>query len=198
MAYLRFDNFGPDLLAPCNLSIDRGETVTLSGPSGTGKTLFLRALADLDDHKGQAWLEDRRCTDYPPTDWRRTVCYLPAESFWWGELVEEHFPDGKVNHISELGLSAEIPKWTVSRLSSGERQRLAIARLLSVEPSVLLLDEPTANLDPTNTRLVEDVIHTYQSGTDALVIWTSHDQAQRDRLGERHWVIQNGGIVDTP
>lgn len=196
MPHLRLENFGPDLLKRCNLGVDQGEIVTMSGPSGSGKTLFLRALADLDTHHGQAWLDGRRCEEYAPTDWRRRVCYLPAESHWWGERVAAHFPDEHVGLLSDLGLPAEIPNWEVSRLSSGERQRLAVARLLSVGPTVLLMDEATANLDPANTDLVESVVRAYQSQTNAAVIWTSHDPEQRERLGTREWLIQNGEITE--
>jgi ABC-type iron transport system FetAB ATPase subunit len=197
MARLRLEDFGPELLSPCNLGADTGETVTLTGPSGSGKTLLLRALADLDPHRGIAWLNDRPATDFAAPDWRRRVCYLPAESHWWSDRVRDHFPLVDDATLSALGLPGEIPGWAVSRLSSGERQRLAVARLLSVQPEVLLLDEPTANLDPANTERVERVVADYRDRHAATVLWVSHDADQRKRLGHRHWLIRDGRVEET-
>ena len=196
MARLRLEDFGPELLSPCNLAADAGETITLTGPSGSGKTLLLRALADLDPHRGIAWLDDRPATDFTAPDWRRRVCYLPAESHWWSDRVRDHFPHMDDATLSALGLPAEIPGWAVSRLSSGERQRLAVARLLSVQPEVLLLDEPTANLDPANTERVEHVIAGYRGRHRATVLWVSHDAGQRERLGNRHWLIRDSRVEE--
>ena len=99
--------------------------------------------------------------------------------------------------LSALGLPEVIPDWAVSRLSSGERQRLAVARLLSVQPEVLLLDEPTANLDPANTERVERVVADYRDRNAATVLWVSHDADQRKRLGHRHWLIRDGRVEET-
>lgn len=72
--------------------------------------------------------------------------------------------------------------WEVSRLSSGERQRLSLARLLAGYPKVLLLDEPTANLDKANTNRVEELILTYLREQGASALWVSHDPEQRHRM----------------
>lgn len=194
MPGLRLQGFGPDLLAPCDLRIGPGETVTLTGPSGSGKSLFLRAIADLDPHRGQAWLDHRACADMAPPDWRRQVAYLPAESHWWSSIVHEHFAAREPALVERLGLAAAVYDWPVARLSSGERQRLAVARLLAAGPQVLLLDEPTANLDRENTRRVEQVVGDYQAAASAAVLWISHDPGQHQRLGRRRLVIRDRAI----
>ena len=194
MGRLRLEDFQPRLLAPCDLEIEAGETATLSGPSGSGKSLFLRAIADLDPHGGTAWLDGRPCADFAPPDWRRNVGYLPAESHWWAERVSDHLAARDESVIDALGLPIAVYDWPVSRLSSGERQRLAIARLLAVRPRVLLLDEPTANLDRANTARVEESVRDYQQETGAGIIWVSHDPEQRQRLGGARWLIAEGAI----
>jgi ABC-type iron transport system FetAB ATPase subunit len=194
MERLRLESFHPHLLAPCDLGIEAGGTATLTGPSGSGKSLFLRAVADLDPHGGTAWLDGRRCEDFTPPDWRRSVGYLPAESHWWGERVGDHLAARDDTLIDTLGLPAEVFDWPVSRLSSGERQRLAIARLLAVAPRVLLLDEPTANLDRDSTARVEEVVRDYQRETGAGVIWVSHDPEQRERVGGTRWTVVDGAV----
>jgi ABC-type iron transport system FetAB ATPase subunit len=196
MTHLRLEDFAPELLAPCNLSIGPGETVTLTGPSGSGKTLFLRAVADLDPHQGEAWLDDTPAREFAPPDWRRQVAYLPAESHWWAPRVGDHFENRDAALVEALGLPGTVFDWTVSRLSSGERQRLATARMLSIQPRVLLLDEVTANLDGTNTQRVETVIRNYQAATDAAIIWATHDPEQRARVGQRHFVIHEHRIEE--
>jgi ABC-type multidrug transport system ATPase subunit len=91
-------------------------------------------------------------------DWRRRVGLLPAESGWWADRVGAHFittNDARnpattpTPILARLGFEPDVLDWDVQRLSSGERQRLGLARLLLNRPEVLLLDEATANLDPT-------------------------------------------------
>ena len=90
---------------------------------------------------------------------------------------------------SALGFDPSVVDWTVSRLSSGERQRLAMFRLLENKPRVLLLDEPTANLDTENTLLVENMVAEYVSKHLAAAVWVSHDREQQQRLDTRVLVL---------
>lgn len=196
MVRLHLEALHPHLLAPCDLDVAGGETATLTGPSGSGKSLFLRAIADLDPHGGTAWLDGTRCEDFTPPEWRRHVAYLPAESHWWADRVGDHLARRDDSVIEALALSPEVLDWPVSRLSSGERQRLAIARLLAIIPHVLLLDEPTANLDRANTARVEQVVRSYQEKTGASVIWVTHDPDQRERVGGTRWMIADGAIQE--
>lgn len=185
---------GPGLV-PTDLAIAAGECVSLSGVSGSGKTRLLRAIADLDPHRGDALVAGLSLSSMPPTDWRRQVGLLPAESHWWRDQVGEHFTTTPARLLDTLGLDGNCLNWQISRISSGERQRLALARLLEREPAVLLLDEPTANLDPENTAQVEQLILGYAKERGAAILWVSHDPVQRKRISQRRLQIVGNQIV---
>lgn len=180
------------LLGPLDLAVQPGECVTLSGPSGVGKSLLLRALADLDPHGGELTLDGEFHHRFTPPSWRLKVGLLPAESHWWGEAVGEHFPGPPPPPalFAELGLGVDSLDWHVSRLSSGEKQRLALLRLLAGEPHILLLDEPTANLDPGSASRVEALIKEIQAARNVGVLWVTHDPDQRDRVADRRLSLE--------
>jgi putative ABC transport system ATP-binding protein len=198
MAELRLQGIRPLGLEPVNLRIGADERVFLSGPSGAGKSLLLRAVADLDPHPGEAFVGDIPRSSLTAPDWRRRVALLPAEPGWWAETVGEHVPTceplGRLDLLGQLGFDADVLRWQVGRLSTGERQRLALARLLTLRPEALLLDEPTANLDPVNRERAEKLITDYQASQGAAVLWVSHDPEQRRRLGTRSLVIDGGRL----
>ena len=177
-----------------------GECVTVSGPSGVGKTLLLRALADLDPHPGRVALDGVDANAMPPAQWRRRVGLLLAESPWWHERVGEHFPaaEGADLQLQALGFGPEVLDWNITRLSSGERQRLALLRLLALRPRALMLDEPTANLDPENTARVEQLVQDYRVAGQVPVLWVSHDAAQRERVADRQLLLEADGLRALP
>ncbi len=176
---------------PFDLSIDAGQCVSLRGPSGSGKSLLLRAIADLDPHQGEVWLDGVACAQILAPQWRRQVALLPVESQWWLDEVSAHFHDGACPWLIPLGFSEAALGWQVSRLSSGEKQRLALARALMNRPRVLLLDEPTASLDEVSAAALETVVADYRHDTGAAVLWVSHNAAQAMRVASRHYRLQN-------
>lgn len=182
---------------PFTLSAESGACLTVVGPSGVGKSLFLRALADLDPHGGEVWLGDVRQSACPPHIWRRQVAYVPASAGWWAETVSEHFADfaAVAGDLHALGLPADCGAWAVARLSSGERQRLSLVRSVANGPLVLLLDEPTANLDAETAHAVENWLKAHQqSGT--TLIWVTHDAAQAARVADRQLHCEPGGLCE--
>ena len=195
MTTLRLHDFQVHSLKPLNLEI-KDEVVCLSGPSGAGKSLLLRAIADLIVHKGEAYLDEYKCSEIHPVQWRKWVGFLPAESAWWMDKVGEHFNNNDNQYLKLLNLTNDCFDWDVSRCSTGERQRLAIARLLTLQPKVLLLDEPTASLDPVSVTAVELLIKDYANKFNVPVIWVSHDEVQIKRLKQREYKIKNNEVYE--
>lgn len=195
MTTLRLHDFQVHSLKPLNLEV-KNEVVCLSGPSGAGKSLLLRAIADLIVHKGEAYLDEYKCSEIHPVQWRKWVGFLPAESAWWMDKVGEHFSNKDNQYLKSLNLTNDCFDWDVSRCSTGERQRLAIARLLSLQPKVLLLDEPTASLDPVSVTAVELMVKDYANKFNVPVIWVSHDEAQIKRLKQREYKIKNNEVYE--
>lgn len=192
MSGLQVQDLRRDGLAPASLQIQPGETLCLHGPSGSGKTLLLRAIADLDPNQGEVSLDGLHRSQIPAHQWRGMVMYSPPESSWWADRVGPHAEDWPVELLQAVGMDAGVLDWEVSRLSSGERQRLALVRALARTPRALLLDEPTANLDETNTLAMEHLITRYQETHAAPILWVSHDAAQRARIGARDAHIEKG------
>jgi len=195
MAYFQLTRFKSRGLEPIDLTIEAGECITLGGPSGCGKSLLLRAIADLDPHDGEASIENQLQSHTPAPEWRRQAGLLSAESHWWSDMVGDHLPRLDPGLLASLGFSEATMEWNVSRLSSGERQRLALIRLLLGKPKLLLLDEPTANLDHASIGRVEELIQRYLKNNSSAALWISHDPQQRQRIGNRGFQIKNGGLV---
>lgn len=195
MAILKLQSFQVHTINPLNTKV-KNELVCLSGASGSGKSLLLRAIADLIEHKGEAYLDEQKCSEITPVQWRKWVGFLPAESAWWFDKVGDHFNDVNNPYLAKLNLSGDCLNWDVSRCSTGEKQRLAIARLLENKPKVLLLDEPTASLDSNSVNAVESLIKNYAIELDVPIIWVSHDPQQIKRLADRTFEIINNEIIE--
>lgn len=183
-------------LRPISFSVGPTEIVTLSGASGSGKSLLLRCISDLIEHSGDVLLNDVRSHDLPASQWRRKVGMLAAESYWWHERMGDHFDELTDAQLSQLGLAPKLLDQSVSECSTGERQRLALLRLLQNRPQVLLLDEPTSGLDQASARQVEELIQHYIGEKQAAAVWVSHDPQQRQRIASRHFEIDNGSIKE--
>ncbi len=174
-------------VGPFDLSVRAGECICISGDSGAGKSLLLRSLADLEPHEGTVWWRETEATSMSGPEWRRRIGYLAAESNWWRHRVSDHFADQAVRDaLPDVGLPDTLWEAEVAELSTGERQRLALLRLLANRPQVLLLDEPTASLDPQSTRRVEALVERYRVDHGTPVVWVSHDPEQIERVADRH------------
>ena len=190
---LQVSNLTRPGLGPVSFSVGKGQCLAVTGPSGAGKTLLLRAIADLDPNDGTVQLAGAERRSMPAPGWRTRVGLVPAESGWWADTVGEHFrrPDKAAGMLEALGLPGEAINWQVQRLSTGERHRLALARALALAPEVLLLDEPTAALDKRATRKVEAVVRELMKQGKAIVLVT-HDTAQLKRLAHSQIALSSG------
>lgn len=194
---LRVRNLQVTGLAPVDLDLDAGDCIALSGPSGSGKTLILRSLADLDPSEGEVTLDGEARDAIPAPMWRRRVAYLAAEPGWWADVIGAHFPDLAVARelAAALGLSEKFFDAPVAQVSTGERQRLALVRLLLLAPRIMLLDEPTAALDEAAAARVEAVLAERLAAGVAIVLVT-HDDAQAARLASRRLRIADGRLEE--
>jgi ABC-type iron transport system FetAB ATPase subunit len=188
-------------LGPVDLTVPAGCLAVLMGASGAGKSLLLRALADLDPATGRVRLDGVDRAALPAPLWRRRVVYLAAEAGWWADRVGAHFADRAAARalLPALGLPAEALDWDIARASTGERQRLALARCLTLPrapetPRLYLLDEPTSALDAESVARAEPILRALPDARTA-VLMVSHDAAQAARLGDRRLVLTEGRVT---
>lgn len=190
------------------LRVNSGEILGVVGPSGAGKSTLLRLLNFLEaPTEGQirycgnlmasdVSLEIRRevtMVFQRPMLLRRSV----AANVRIGQRIRGAVPkDDSVNRwLERLGL-AELAEAPVRTLSAGEAQRVALARALVVEPSVLLLDEPTGNLDPYNVGLIEDIVRADRADRGTAIVIVTHDPFQARRLADRTALMISGRMVE--
>lgn len=189
------------------LDILEGQIFCLIGPSGAGKSTVLRLLQFLErPTAGQVVFEGRPAGPDLPLSLRRqvtTVFQRPIvldasvrSNVSYGLQVRGCQDDrGEVERLlGALGLD-HLATMPARRLSGGEMQRVALARALAFEPRVLLLDEPTANLDPRNVRLVEQLIAERRS-RGATIVLATHQVFQARRLADRMALLLDGSIVE--
>jgi phosphate-transporting ATPase len=186
-------------IGPIDLDVAAGEIVALTGPSGVGKSLLLRAIADLDPNDAEIALNGEARDAMSAPAWRRQVMYVAAHSGWWEDRVEPHFAgasrDFTIELLQRLGLESTALGWEVANLSTGERQRLSLARALALKPKVLMLDEPTSGLDPDNAKRAEVVIQRFVAD-GAGVLFVTHDAHQATRLGGRVLRLEGGMLAE--
>jgi tungstate transport system ATP-binding protein len=194
-----------------SLTIEPGEVLGLVGPSGAGKSTLLRLLALLEPpSSGEVRLHvDGRMVSHgnaSMADRRRVAMVfqrpaLLSRSVWanvaYGLRVRGN-PDGHrlvenvLSRVSMLPLASAHPR----TLSGGEMQRVAVARALVLEPHVLLLDEPTANLDPGNVRIIETLIREQHERTSTTIVLVTHNIFQARRLATRVAFLLEGELVE--
>jgi len=191
------------ILDRLNLTIAPGPPTLVVGPNGSGKTTLLRLCMGLAaPSAGRVTWGGR--TDAAPT--RRAILFQrpvmlrrTAAANVAYALVQAGTPRAKrgkrvAELLDRVGL-ADLTQRPARRLSSGEQQRLALARALARDPELLLLDEPTANLDPAATRGVEEIVlMAAQSGIK--IVMASHDLGQVRRLAGDVLFLVRGGLCE--
>jgi len=186
---LRVEHLKIGELPPLTFVVPDGECLAVEGPSGSGKTRLLRAIADLDPARGQVFVDGAERCEMSAPRWRKLVRYVSAEPAWWTPTPRQSFPDNeraleKVERgMASLALPLKLLDRSLSQLSTGERQRLAVLRALIDEPRVLLLDEPTSALGPEHSGLVEELLR-YQLISNCSAVLVSHDLGQIKRLAD--------------
>ena len=200
---------GRTVLDVPQMAIYQGEVLGIVGPSGAGKSTLLRMLAFLErPSRGELIYRNRLYAgDWPPLDERRSVTMLFQDPHLLRRSVYDNIAyglalRGKKNGgelvdrmIDQLGLSSlrDAPART---LSGGEAQRVALARSLVLEPEILILDEPTSNLDPSNIKLIEAMIQRVNFERGMTVVIVTHNVFQARRLANRVCLILGGELIE--
>jgi tungstate transport system ATP-binding protein len=189
------------------LEIFEGEIFALVGPSGAGKSTLLRLLALLE-MPSQGVLTYHGVTAAAASlDQRRQIALLAQRPVMISRSVYDNVAYGlrlrgqadsssKINRMLEgvsLGMMAKAHPRT---LSGGEIQRVALARTLILDTPVLLLDEPTANLDPANVRLIEALIRDHHQRNRTTIILVTHHIFQARRLADRVGLMLDGELIE--
>ncbi|MDP9044578.1 MAG: ATP-binding cassette domain-containing protein [Pseudomonadota bacterium] len=188
-------------LHPLDLSLRRGEFVALVGANGSGKTTLLQALRGGVDHSGErrVALEAAReaMVFQRPFLLRLSVWRNMQVALWLARVPASERRARSSEALQRVGLAA-LGGRSARALSAGEQQRLALARAWSARPSLLLLDEPTASLDPDAKNDVEAVLAGF-SGQGMTLVMSTHDLAQAERLASRVIFLERGQVrVDRP
>jgi len=202
-----------DTLKNINVRVDKGEAFALIGPTGAGKTTLLRLIDLLDlptsgkiyfdgidvTESGRRRLEARRRMAFvlqKPVVFNTSIYNNIAYSLKWRGSREGSIRQ-KVSAILEMVDLLADKNRNARILSGGEAQRVAIARAIVSEPEVLLLDEPTANLDPGSTAKIEELVTNIIHRYDTTIIMATHDMSQGQRLADRIGVLINGELLQT-
>ena len=189
------------LAGPYDFELAAGACAVIGGPSGSGKSLFLRMIADLDPNDGEVALDGQDRAGLPGPAWRAQAPYVQAEAGWWAEDVARHFAPERREAAralaAEFGLVDGQFDGPVARLSTGERQRLSLIRGLVLQTKLLMLDEPTSALDRADALRVEAVLQArLAAGTSLLIV--SHDADQARRLGARRYLMAERRLAEAP
>ena len=208
MKALRKDYNGRTVLHIGALTINRGEIMAVVGPSGSGKSTLLRLLNFLEPASaGELHFDGRAMPADPPLATRRkvtTVFQRPqllnrsvSANVAFGLRLRGSVADnGRVHQTLErVGMTA-LAQSTTRTLSGGECQRVALARALVLQPEVLLLDEPTANLDPYNVNLIESLIGEQHLLYNASIVLVTHNVFQARRLAQRCALLLDGKLIE--
>jgi UDP-glucose/iron transport system ATP-binding protein len=200
------------LLRDVSLTVRGGERLAIVGPTGSGKTLLLRSLALLDPiAKGQIlWLGHPIGARSVP-DFRRHVTYLHQRPaliegtveenlrlpFAFGVHARESFDRQRVlSMLQTVARGAEFLSRNWRDLSGGEAQIVALVRVLQLNPTVLMLDEPTTSLDPETANHVEHLIARWHDQIDGqrATVWVTHDRNQATRVATRVLRMNSGRL----
>jgi putative ABC transport system ATP-binding protein len=199
---------GKKIIRGTNFSISPGKILALVGESGSGKTTLLKTINRLIEFdSGSILLKGTSIKNLDPIELRRRVGMVLQSPTMLDGTVKENISYGlKLRNIqnndrdrllmavSDSGLTRKMLKQDARKLSGGEQQRVALARLLVLEPEVLLLDEPTAALDTKLTKKIERTIMELCKNRNLIIIWVTHNLTQARRVSDYIGILRDGKL----
>jgi ABC-type multidrug transport system fused ATPase/permease subunit len=194
---------GRPVLRGVSLAATAGAVTALLGPSGAGKSSVLRCVVRFEEPEvGEVLIEDRDVRDLDPCELRRRVGLVTQTPVMLPGTVRDNLayaldgPDERevIEALRHAGLEPAFADREAAALSGGERARVAIARALVRGPRALLLDEPTAALDPARAAGIEQLVRRL-AGDGLAVLLTTHDVALARRVGDAAALLVEGRVV---
>ena len=205
---------GITALNDVSLQIRNGEILALLGPNGSGKSTLLKILAFLEKpSKGEVYFQNERVTDKNMSQMRLESTMVFQKTILFSTTVYNNVAYGlkirkmpkdrvyeEVGRALRLARLEDFEKRQAKKLSGGEQQRVALARALTLNTRLLLLDEPTANLDPKNASIIEEILAEANRELKITIVIATHNMFQAKNLPHRIALINDGRIseVGTP
>jgi putative ABC transport system ATP-binding protein len=187
---------GRRILDGATILVRPGESVAIQGPSGSGKSTLVRVLATLlEADAGSVLLDGRDAREIAPTQFRTRIAFLAQQPAMFDGTVRDNLAAGPALHgqtlsdahardlIAAVGLDDSVQSREARTLSGGEKQRVALARALANNPQVVLLDEPTAALDPEAGGLIVALLRDLRARGHSVVMVTHVDAHARALAG---------------
>ncbi|MHC4718454.1 MAG: ABC transporter ATP-binding protein [Planctomycetota bacterium] len=178
---------------------------TILGPSGAGKSSLLRLINRLDEPTGgDISFEGKPQRDFEPRKLRHKIGYLFQTPYLFPETIADNLryatSDLTDDHVTALlkrvHLDSKTPDASVETLSVGEQQRVALARLLATEPTLVLLDEPTSALDPSYKQSIQDLIRELVYTCNQSAIMVTHNLEEALRMGGETLLLADGKLIE--
>jgi tungstate transport system ATP-binding protein len=200
---------GSPILRDCSFTFAPGRTYVVQGPNGSGKSTLFRLLALLErpDRGKVSYRHHGRVLEDNLALRRRLTLVLPRTGIFNTTVFNNVAYGLKIRGVTRAQIEGRVmdalqvvglahKRWQRAlELSSGETKRLGIARAMVISPEVFLLDEPTANIDPVNTEIIEDIILKMRQARRGTILMITHDPAQAERLGDELLFMHDGRII---
>ncbi|WLD92059.1 phosphate ABC transporter ATP-binding protein [Alkalihalobacillus sp. AL-G] len=206
---IRCEKVTTEVLDQFTFCFPEKQMTTIIGPSGAGKSSLLMLLNRLNEpREGDIFYKERHIKDYPIIELRREIGIVFQSAYLFDGTVEENLKygpslqnrwnsdmTGRLLDLVDLPVSFKTR--SVTSLSGGEKQRVALARTLANEPSILLLDEVTSSLDIKTTEIIEHLLQRIKDEDKITVVMVTHNIEQTKRISDFTMYLQDGCLIES-